>query len=131
MSREGKLHEQISLKPILSFPHSTSKSPCLRLARQRGRRHIGLVALLVAMPPQGELAAPAPHDGDIDREHEKPERDHPEAEHRQEAEQPARDEQDAEPDADRLRLRQVPMAVEEADFVGHAGYRAEPRSRRT
>ena len=49
------------------------------------------------MPPHGELAPPAPHHGYVDREHEKPERDHPEAEHGQEAEQPARHQQDAEP----------------------------------
>ena len=71
------------------------------------------------MPPHGELAAPAPHYRQIDRQHEKPERDHPEAEHGQEAEQAAGDEQNAEPDADRLRLRQVPVAIEQADFVGH------------
>jgi hypothetical protein len=75
------------------------------------------------MPPHGHLAAPAPDDGDVDRQHEQPERDHPEAEHGQEAEQTAGDEKDTETDADRLRFRQMPMAVQKPDFRGHAGFR--------
>ena len=73
------------------------------------------------MPPDGELTAPAAHDGQIDREYEKPKRDHPKAEHGEEADETANHEQNAEPDADRLRLRQVPVTVEEADFGGHLG----------
>ena len=72
--------------------------------------HLAVLAF-AAMPPHGELAAPAAHDGEIDREHEKPKRDHPKAEHGEEADETANHEQNAEPDADRLRLRQVPVAL--------------------
>ncbi len=58
-------------------------------------------------------------EGHILRREPKPERDHPEAKHREEAQEPERHEKDAEPDAQGLRLRQVPVAVEEANFVGH------------
>ena len=53
------------------------------------------------MPPHGHLAAPAPDDGDVDRENEEAEREHPEAEHGQEAEQTAGNQHDAKADADR------------------------------
>jgi hypothetical protein len=71
------------------------------------------------MPPHRHLPPPASHDGNVDREHEKAERQHPEAEHRQEAEQAAGHEHDTEADADRSRFWQTPMAVEQADFMGH------------
>ena len=91
------------------------------------------------MPPHGELTAPAPHDGEIDREHEKPKRDHPKAEHGEEADETANHEQNAEPDADRLRLRQVPVALKMrtlgaigclalvAGQAGHKGYAEAPQ----
>ena len=72
------------------------------------------------MPPHGKLAAPAPHDGNIHREHEQPERDHPEADDGKEADEAEGDEQDAEADADRLRLRQMEMTIGETDLGGHA-----------
>ena len=100
--------------------------------------HLAVLAF-AAMPPHGELAAPAPHDGEIDREHEKPKRDHPKAEHGQEADETANHEQNAEPDADRLRLRQVPVALKRrtlwaigrlalvAGQAGHKGYAGAPQ----
>src|SRR5262245_65159439 len=86
---------------------------------------LALLALLAlpAVPPDGELAAPAPHDGKVDRQHEQPERDHPEAEHGQEPDKTADDEENADADADRFRLRQMPLAIEDANLVGH-GFRA-------
>jgi hypothetical protein len=99
---------------IFALPH-------LGIARRRRRgARLGFAGLPVTMPPHSELTTPAADDGNVDREHEKPERDHPEAEHRQEPKQTQGDEQDAEPDADRLRFRQMPMAVEDADSGGHA-----------
>src|SRR5262245_49176253 len=87
----------------------------------------GLVLLalfsLPAVPPNGELATPAPHDRKVDRQHEQPERDHPEPEHGQEPDKTADDEENADRDADRFRLRQMPVAIEDADLVGH-GLRA-------
>jgi hypothetical protein len=99
---------------IFALPH-------LGIARRRRRgARLGFAGLPVTMPPHSELTTPAADDGNVDREHEKPERDHPEAEHRQEPKQTQGDEQDAEPDADRLRFRQMPMGVEDADSGGHA-----------
>jgi len=72
------------------------------------------------MPPDRKPAAPSPHVGNVDRKHEQAERDHPEAEHGQEAHEPSGQEQDAETDAQRFRLRQLEMAIGEADLVGHA-----------
>jgi hypothetical protein len=89
--------------------------------RRIGRGIFAFAAL--AVPPHCDLAAPAPDDGDVDGEHEEPERDHPEAEYGQKAEQAACHEHDAEPDADRARLGQMPVAVEQADLMGHAGFR--------
>jgi hypothetical protein len=100
-------------------PAKNFKSAHLGLARLCG--HVRRIALPVAVPPHCELTPSAAHDWDIDREHKQPEWDHPEAEHGQEAEQSTGDKQDAEPDADRLGPRQMPVAVEDADFVGHAG----------
>jgi len=72
------------------------------------------------MPPDGELTTPAPHDRNIHREHEQPERDHPEADDGKEADEAEGDQQNAEADADRLRLRQMEMTIGEADLGGHA-----------
>src|SRR5262245_15157066 len=92
-------------------------------ARSSPVRHGGLTLLalfsLPAVPPTGELAAPAPHDRKVDRQHEQPERDHPEPEHGQEPDKTADDEENADRDADRFRLRQMPVAIEDADLVGH------------
>jgi len=90
------------------------------LLRRGCPRRFALALAFPAMPPHGELTPPAPYDGDVDREHEKSERDHPESEHGQKAEQAAGHEHDTEADADRLRLRQMPVAVEKADLVSHA-----------
>src|SRR6185312_12716548 len=107
--------------PILAQSRKPNfELPYLGLARRRRGARLGFIVLPVAMPPHGELTTPAADDGNVDREHEKPERDHPEAEHRQEPKQAQGDEQDAEPDADQLRFWQMPMAVEDADFMGHA-----------
>ena len=120
-------------------PTRSSRRAIANGARAASRRSAGLPVrrlldarlrlAFAAMPPYSELAAPAPHHRQIDRQHEKPERDHPEAEHGQEAEQAAGDQQNAEPDADRLQLRQLPVAIEQADFVGHRGARARGGSK--
>ena len=73
---------------------------------------------LSAVPPNCELATPAPHDGKVDRQHEQPERDHPEPEHGQETDKTADDEENADADADGFRLRQMKVAIEDADLVG-------------
>ena len=78
-----------------------------------------VVIASAAMPPHRKLAPPATHDGNVDREHEQAEGDHPEAQDRKEAQEAAGHEQDAEADADRLRLRQVEIAVGEANLGGH------------
>ena len=68
------------------------------------------------VPPHDELAAPAPHDGNIDRQNEKPDRNHPEADDREEAYESERHKQDTDADANRLRLRQVEMSIGKRDF---------------
>src|SRR4029078_10630093 len=82
-----------SRQPNLVLPH-------LGLARGCRCARLGFIALPVAMPPHGELTTPAADDGNVDRKHEKPERDHPEAEARKEPKQTHADEQTPEPDRD-------------------------------
>src|SRR6476620_10877688 len=88
--------------------------------RRDGPGRLARIAILLsAMPPHRKLAPPATHDGNVDREHEQAEGDHPESQDRKEAQEAARHEQNAEADADRLRLRQVEIAVGEANLGGH------------
>src|SRR3990170_4919504 len=98
--------------PASILPANARASPHLRLWRLLVLCGGSLITLLVAVPPDGELTPPAPHDGEIDREHEEPERDHPETEHGKEAHEPSGDKQDAEAHPDGPRLRQMPVAIE-------------------
>ena len=93
---------------------------CRRVRLARPFASAPLVPVLaVAMPPHGELAAPAPHDGNVHREHEQSEWDHPESDDGKETDEAASHKQNAEADTDRLRLGQVKMTVGEADLGGH------------
>jgi hypothetical protein len=76
--------------------------------------------LAIAMPPQRKLAAPAADDGNIHGEDEEPEGDHPKPDHGEKADETAGNKQDADAKADWLRLRQVELAIGEADLLlGH------------
>src|SRR5690606_14908970 len=66
---------------------------------------ISAVILPPAAPFDLRLASPATHKGKIDRQDKQPDRDHPEAEDRQKADQPAQNQQYAERDPHRRRAR--------------------------
>lgn len=89
---------------IPRHPFTLPSLPARRGASCHYSRYSRFLArlLAVAMPPDRKLAAPSPHDGNINREHEQAERDHPEANHRQEADQPSRHEQEAKTNAQPL-----------------------------
>src|SRR5688500_18191459 len=61
--------------------------------------------LLAPRPPDLEAPAQAPDRMEVDRQHDQPQRNHPEAEDRQEPDQAAQNERNAEHDAPRARLR--------------------------
>ena len=63
------------------------------------------------MPPHGELAPPAAHRWQVHRQDQKAEWKHPKAQHRQETQQPASDEEHPGANAERLRARQMKVAV--------------------
>jgi hypothetical protein len=116
-ARSGRLLFATSLpRPLFNALNSVRVVACGAL-----RRCLGPISLLaVAMPPQRKLAAPAADDGNIHGEDEEAEGDHPKPDHGEKADETAGNKQDADAKADRLRLRQVELAIGEADLLlGH------------
>ena len=73
------------------------------------------------MPPDNELASPASHDRNVYGKNEEADRDHPKADNRQEADKTKGHKQNADADANRLRLRQMKVALGKPDLgTSHA-----------
>jgi len=80
-----------------------------------------------ARAPPADLDPPAQtaYRRQVDRQDQEADRDHPEAQHRQEAQQPADNEGDSQHDADSRGRRQADPALPEADVIA-AGDRQVP-----
>ena len=68
------------------------------------------------MPPYGASATPTPDHGELVGQNQKADRNHPEAEDRKEAEQPAKHEGAAQSDAGPTRARKVKIASQQRDL---------------
>lgn len=80
----------------------------LPIAISRGRGHVESPrhARITRVDPHGEPPPPAPHRGNIDRQHDQPERQHPQAEHRKEGEETAENQQNPDTNTQKRAVRQ-------------------------
>jgi len=80
----------------------------------------GIIGLQPLSDTHLELAAPAPYRGDIDRQHQQAQGDHPEAQDRQETHQAQKDKNDADYDPKQAAFRQFESPPGNFD-LGHGG----------